>query len=636
MSAFCGLINFDGAPVDRALLQKMAEAAAHHGPDGIHYWIEGNVGIAYLAFNTTPESLRERQPLVSADGSLCVTADARVDNRPELIRNLSQKGYAVSQSSTDTDLILAAYHCWGESCPSHIVGDFAFALWDKGQRRLFCARDVLGIKPFVYSKQGNLLCFASEAQQLLQHPAISSRLDETSIVDFLMGYNGEQSRTFFADIHYLPPAHSLIVEQKQSVLNKCWHPEAIAQLNYSNSEAYTEHFNEIFQRAVHDRLRSIVPVVGIELSGGLDSSSVAAVASEAIKQREDGRLTALTLIYNKIPIEDERNYSQTVADYLGIDVHFIPNDDANLIEGLEKIALESPYRGWEKTEKKLLTEFKAQGGQILLTGAAGDDLLSGSALVHADQLRRGNLSALLRLRKDAHAHNESFIKLLYSWFIRPHYHRLLKRPSANSNKGQLSLSIPLWIEADFATRTKLVERLQAKSPIHFKSWARQAIFKSISQMANVYSLQIHWMSRLAARHSIEHRHPFLDRRLCEYVLSLPPEQLWQSSYSKYILRQSMVDRLPESIRLRPGKTSYASVTHYHLRQSEARHISHLLATPLTAKLGFINNLKLQASFREYLAGQQDGRTALTLIRLMHLEVWLSSHSQLIDTGDYSS
>ncbi len=635
MSAICGLINFDGAPVDPMLLRKMAEAAAHHGPDGIHYWVDGNVGVAHLAFNSTPESLGERQPLLSADGRLCITADARVDNRPELIASLSQKGYAVPKSPTDSDLILAAYQCWGASCLSHIIGDFAFAVWDKAQKHLFCGRDALSIKPFVYSKRGDLFCFASEAQQLLQHPAISNRVDEISIVDFLMGYNGEQSRTFFADISYLPPAHSLTASQAGVVLDKYWHLERVAELNYSDSEAYTEHFSELFERAVQDRLRSSVPVVGIELSGGLDSSSVAAVASEAIKERNNGRLTALTLIYNKIPIEDERRYSQAVADYLGIEVHFIPNDEANLVAGLNKVSLESPYRGWEKTEKRFIAQFKALGGQILLTGAGGDDLLSGSALVYADQLRRGDLSALGRLRKDAHAHNEPFGKLLYSWFIRPHYHRLLKRPSANANREQLSLSIPPWIQSEFAARTQLVQRLQTKPPIHFKSWARRAIFKSISQMANVYSLQFHWMSRLAASQSIEHRHPFLDRRLCEFILSLPPEQLWHTSYSKYILRQSMTGRLPESIRLRPGKTSYASITHHHLRHSDARHISHLLEASLAAKLGFINSQKLQDSFRKYLAGQQDGRTALTLIRLVNLEVWLSSHPQLIDTGDYS-
>ena len=170
MSGIVAVVNFDGAPVDPQVLKKMAEQCAYRGPDGINYWIQGNVGLAHLALHATPEALREHQPQLSEDGKLCLTADARVDNRPELIPLLQAKGEPVTNESTDADLILAAYRVWGEKCPEQIIGDYAFAIWDAKEQRLFCARDIYGVKSLHYARVGATLCVASEAQQIIQHP----------------------------------------------------------------------------------------------------------------------------------------------------------------------------------------------------------------------------------------------------------------------------------------------------------------------------------------------------------------------------------------------------------------------------------------------------------------------------------
>ena len=188
MSGICGVVHFDGAPVDPKVLRQMAEVVAYRGPDGIRYWIDGNVGLAHLALNATPEALRERQPLPSVDGLTCLTADARVDNRSELVRTLTSKGCLQQKDPTDADLILAAYRCWGEACPEHIIGDFAFAIWDGHNRWMFCARDPFGVRPLHYSQVGQTLCVASEAQQVLQHPAMPWRLDEVAMANHPVSY----------------------------------------------------------------------------------------------------------------------------------------------------------------------------------------------------------------------------------------------------------------------------------------------------------------------------------------------------------------------------------------------------------------------------------------------------------------
>src|SRR5215208_660198 len=121
MSGICGVVNLDGSPVEPEALRKMAEAASYRGPDGIRYWRKGAAGLANLALNITPESLHEQQPLVDQRGELVLTADARVDNRDELIRTLMSKGCLHHKTATDAEVILAAYQCWGEECPSHII-----------------------------------------------------------------------------------------------------------------------------------------------------------------------------------------------------------------------------------------------------------------------------------------------------------------------------------------------------------------------------------------------------------------------------------------------------------------------------------------------------------------------------------
>jgi asparagine synthase (glutamine-hydrolysing) len=145
------MVNLDGAPVEPAALKKMARAAGHRGPDGIRYHTERAVGLAHLALNITPESAREHQPLVSERGDLVLVADVRIDNREELVRTLWGGGYLPDEPPTDAELILEAYRRWGEGCPAHLIGDFAFAIWDGRRGRLFAARDAMAMRALYYA-----------------------------------------------------------------------------------------------------------------------------------------------------------------------------------------------------------------------------------------------------------------------------------------------------------------------------------------------------------------------------------------------------------------------------------------------------------------------------------------------------
>ena len=177
---------------------------------------------------------------------LALTADARIDNRPELLRTLRLGDSDVP----DSELILAAYEKWGEDLAAHLVGDFAFALWDGHARKLVCARDVMGIKPFYYYAGGEVFAFASEIKGLLAHPEVPRRLNETKVVDYLAPVFEDLEQTFYEGIYRLPPAQVLVVEEGRIRRRTYWELDASRELRLGSDEAYVEAFREVFTEAL--------------------------------------------------------------------------------------------------------------------------------------------------------------------------------------------------------------------------------------------------------------------------------------------------------------------------------------------------------------------------------------------------
>src|SRR5437899_3351224 len=218
MSAIAGIVRLDGAPADPANLERMLERLAHRGPDGHGSHIADSCGLGHRMLWTTPESLHERLPLMNPTGDLTLTADARIDNRDELCSLLS-----APSTVTDADLILQAYARWGERCPEHLLGDFAFALWDARRGLLFCARDHFGVKPLYYHhRPGRLFAFASDITRLLVLSDVPRRLNETRVADYLVPLLEDKEITFYEEIVRLPPAHRMTVDREGIRRQEYW------------------------------------------------------------------------------------------------------------------------------------------------------------------------------------------------------------------------------------------------------------------------------------------------------------------------------------------------------------------------------------------------------------------------------
>ena len=209
MSGFIGIIHGDGLPIDSDLLQQMTDFMTPQNPDAQEIWSEADVGFGHALLRTTWDSVRERQPH-TLNQKVWITGDIRLDRRHELMARLGACGGNLEKDAPDVDLVLQAYQIWGEACLEQLSGDFAFAIWDSPQQRLFCARDQFGIVPFYYAQIGKHLIFSNYLNCLRLHPEVSDSFNEQAIADFLLfSMNMDVATTTFADIQKLPPAHKL-------------------------------------------------------------------------------------------------------------------------------------------------------------------------------------------------------------------------------------------------------------------------------------------------------------------------------------------------------------------------------------------------------------------------------------------
>ena len=269
---------------------------------------------------TTPESLHETLPF--EEENLIITADARIDNRKELLEKLDIEN---KEKISDSYFILKAYQKWDEKCPEKLLGDFVFVIWDKNNKKLFCARDHMGVKPFSYYLSDDLFLFASEIKALFAITNLPLKLNETYLSNYLTLINTDRSSTFYENISRLPASTSLTITSDSNNLNKYWKLNRNHKVRLNSDEEYVERFRDIFTEAVNCRLRSAFPV-GSMLSGGLDSSFITCIAQNILKNENKMRLKTFSAIFDTVPKSNERYYIEKVLLSDEFDSYFINAD----------------------------------------------------------------------------------------------------------------------------------------------------------------------------------------------------------------------------------------------------------------------------------------------------------------------
>jgi asparagine synthase (glutamine-hydrolysing) len=614
MSGFVVIVNPADRPVDRELLQALTHRLARRGPDGLGIWSEGRVGMGHALLRTTPQAKEGTEP-ATLESRTWIVSNARIDDRSILLGRLGHPPSVDLERTPDSDLILRAFDKWGEDCASRLLGDFAFAIWDAYRQRLYCARDPFGLCQLYYAQVDESLVVSNSLYCLLGYPGISRGLDDEAVAGFLLFGDhtwANKGITAFADVKAVPPAHRLVLCEGSLRLEPYWDfPLEVPLSHYRHEHEYLEHFRCVFEQAVADRMRA--PSVVIAMSGGMDSSSIGAMA---VRVRSKGggsaKLHALSVRYDRIMASDEPGYASLAATHLGIDLRFVDGGRYPLLE--PPVATTRPLElysagGWMEMFRTAIGL-----GPVMLYGEGGDALFAYSAgprtLAGVGPLRVA--ADLFRVRRYSG-----------SWpGLGTGLRRLGRRVAGGDCRipSHAPFPYPTWLDHGFERRMGLRERWRdfwtgGPAPSNRRHPRMQ---KELTGPDWHFEEQF-----LNPGFTLpEVRDPFLDLRLIGWMLSLPPMP-W--SFRKYLLRRAMAKELPEHI-LRRRKVPLGEIHQALLLRPEASWIDEWrLPTELS---GYIDAARVP-SLRASETGADERYLAL---RPLLLDRWLIAVERTLAHG----
>ncbi len=331
MSGIAAIIRFDGGEVEPGAIEKITAAIGYRGPDGIEHWRRGPVALGHCAMHTNAELLEAAQPLSNEDESLVVVFDGFVSNWEELRADLLAHG-AKLRNRSDAELVLRAYEQWGDDCPKHVDGEFAFVIWDARRREAYCARDHFGLKPMHYHWDGKRLIIASDVAGVLAAEDFDIRPNLGMMAEFMANDVFTRDETVWHGVMRPLRAHWMRFGESGSIAREYWLPPAEVSIFYKREEDYVEHYRELFADCVRRASRTHLPLA-CDVSGGLDSSAIFAMAHHLHRA---GRLPApqvngYTLLFDDGSPADEIEYARAVASHVGAPVReiepFVPDLD---------------------------------------------------------------------------------------------------------------------------------------------------------------------------------------------------------------------------------------------------------------------------------------------------------------------
>jgi asparagine synthase (glutamine-hydrolysing) len=553
MCGIVGIISKNGSPVTTERMESASICLAHRGPDDHGIWISSDrkMGLGHRRLSILDLSRLAAQPMHYLDRYFIIH-NGEIYNYQEIRTNLAAKGYVFS-SSSDTEVIVAAYDAYGKDCLTQFDGMFAFAIWDEKDKKLFAARDRLGEKPFFFSDTAEGFFFASEMKTLWQL-GVPKETEPSMLYNFLtIGYTsnpGDPTETFFRNISKLPAASYLTwsESEKQPELIKYWHIDPAAGAAQDPAEAI-EKFREIFTRSVSRRLRSDVPV-GTSLSGGLDSSAIIAFANGLPAEHYSHE--CFTAVFEGFE-KNEFAHASKVATQYGLKHHVVRIDEQQIVPLMDEVMFhqEEPIGSASALAQFMVYRAaRQQGVRVLLDGQGADEILAG-------------------------------YHKYYKW-----YWQELYRKGGLKKSGELAGSIQAGSREKFGWRNKaaamfpefaagIAEGRKARSAARSPGLDPEFVFANKRQLHytmpssfdldgalffNTFTYGLEELLRYADRNSMasgtEVRLPFLSHELVEFLFSMPSSLKIREGWTKWLLRKSVEDKLPEDIVWRKDKTGF--------------------------------------------------------------------------------
>ena len=639
MGGICGIIHFDDRPADEAGLRSMERAGAHRAPDGCRRWVQGGCVLAQLSFHLGPINASGDRSLCSADLRFVIVADARIDNRAELRVELSADDPLSSEPLTaeadDAALILAAYRRWGNQCLAHLVGDYAFAIWDRKERRLFAARDPMAIRPLYFWMEGARLVFASEIEQILASGGIPKRLYRPMAAAWLLMRAGEPGWTFLEGIHQVPGAHRLTADASGVTVARAWDVDPGRRIVYRSEQDYVEHLRELILTATQARLQGTHPS-GMLLSGGIDSVAVGGAVGWLMDQHRAGRFhhpfTALAYRYEGFPQCDERHVSEPLARHWGMRVEEISSDEWRHDSLLDRRwDVDSPVLGiYQPLQDAAMQRAQAQGIRQIFIAARGDNMVGGYLWDHAGLLATGAVTETWREMKryrDTYGTSwrRTFRKTLFlpaMFAVTSLSQRLAARldhqrmRSVERRMIEGGLGDP-WIAPELLQEVPIAAIFGRSERKGFRGAASKArhdlIFDHFTELGNIQN------ERRVARFGLQYEDPWSDRRILEFVCAIPQHLLNRVDDTKRLARRALVGLVPPEVQDSARKIIPASFGLHALREREHSSLLTLITDMTAAEAGLVDEAALSKHIKDFLGGADFLSGAWAAVTL---EAWL--------------
>ncbi|MCI0546161.1 MAG: asparagine synthase (glutamine-hydrolyzing) [Candidatus Rokubacteria bacterium] len=615
MCGIAGVVESGGRPTDRALLRAMTDTLAHRGPDGEGFHVDGPVGLGHRRLSII-DLATGGQPMASADGSVWITYNGELYNFRELRAELEARGLEF-RTTSDTEVFLRAYETWGTDCLRRLRGMFAAAIWDGPRRRLFLARDRVGIKPLVYAWDGRRLTFASELKALLEDPGLSRALDWDALAEYLAFRYVPCPRTIFAAARKLPPASYLVwdVDRGEPRVHRYWElalgPTAPGT-RYSDDD-WIEGLRAQLADAVESHLVSDVPV-GAFLSGGMDSSTVVALMARAAP----APVRTFSIGFGEAD-HDELAYARLVARRFGTE-HYEHVVKPDALEALPRLAwqFDEPFADASAIPTYYVSKVTREHVTVALSGDGGDESFAGYRRYgeawarhrRLDRLpgRLGRAAARLAARVlPAGVRGQGYLEMLGSDPVE-RYFRMMTHPRVDMIRGLLG--------AEGRARTAPGGPLARFRGEAASGPGRDhvALLQHLDVRTYLPDDILTKVDRTSMLVSLEARVPLLDHVLMEWVAAMPTRLKFAEGRGKVALTRAMAAELPDEIRGR-RKMGFGVPLAAWFRAELADYVRDVLLAPRTRERGLLDPRAIERLLAEHHAGRDHAETIWTLLAL---------------------
>jgi asparagine synthase (glutamine-hydrolysing) len=622
MCGIAGLVSVTAGPQNQAVLERMTGVLRHRGPDDSGCFSDGTAWLGHRRLSII-DLAHGHQPMANEDSTAWITYNGEIFNHASLRPELERAGHRY-QTHCDTEAILHAYEQYGSECVRRFRGMFAFAVWDQRRKRLFCARDRLGIKPFYYYWDGRLFAFASEIKALLEHPSISASMEASLLPEYLaFGYTSGE-RTLFTGIRKLMPGHTLTLELEDGAaklaIERYWDVPEHGSPERRSDEDWIRECRQRLEETVRMRLMSDVPL-GMFLSGGVDSSAIAAL----LKRMAPGPVETFAVGYREAAFS-ELAYARQVAQSIGTDHHEVVVSMQEFFEALPRLIWheDEPITWPSSVSLYFVSKLASERVKVVLTGEGSDELFAGYSRYRFYLLNQRWAAAYRLLPAGLRRRIRDWVgesRLLSAGLRRKLRHTLLGQGEALE-----SLYLDNFYSAFPASeQAGLLGADPGGEPYRsfLGYWRARPAASLVERM--LYADQKTYLVELLMKQdqmsmatSIESRVPFLDHPFVEFAARVPQALKMRGRTAKYILKRAVENLLPGEI-IHRKKMGFPTPLRQWLRKPEAAPLLKQLGDKHGLLAEYLDQRAVAHLLERHANGWEDATDRIW--RLLNLQLW---------------